>query len=458
MNRDAEVSYRRALGARVLSEANDLKRTPEALAQDLNLPTDVVQDVIAGAAGVGTARRLIEAMAETYPVAFSDLWVEPDDTDDGVVIMRAETSCSTSRIFSRKDRSGAATPYYEYRDTAMSRTGPFKPEWIKELRIVDNADPENPDVAYNNGHLLHQQTFMIGEVNFYWSLNGETHCAEMNTGDSNYITPFVPHSFTSRNPDAPGLIVAVTFGGQVRRALDEFARIDGAAADELSGDLRSLESGYRARLGRHLATESMTLAELARRLTEIGVADNRAVELAGGATATADEIPLVAAVLNIRPADLMVSALEAGEEVVVRYAQDGVSRPWPESNSVDCRLVELARTKHQPGLKGFAVDVLGDSENVVPFHHSLFEYVYNYGEEPVLLRWAEDREETLKSGDSVCIRPMVAHWFARPEGAGEGRLCVVRVPGALGELAIDEYATFANEGRRRVSGETKQWF
>ena len=458
MSGPSDVFYQKALGARILSEANDLKRTPEALALDLNLPQDVVQDVFAGAAGIGTARQVIEAMAETYPIAFADLWMEPDDTDDGVVIMRAEASHATSRVFDRKNRDGVAAPYYEYRDTAMSRTGPFKPEWIKELRVVDNADPKNLDVVYNNGHLLHQQTFIVGEVNFYWSLNGEAHCAELNTGDSNYITPFVPHSFTSRNRDEPGLIVAVTYGGHVRRALADFARIDGATADHLSGDLRSLKSAYSARLDRHLAAESMTTAELARRLIALGVGEHRATELAGGTVAIGDEISYITSALSIRPADLMVSALEADEEVVVRYARDGVARPWPESNSVDCRITELARTKHQPSLKGFAVDVLGADGNTVPFRHSLFEYIYNYGKEPVLLRWAYDREDTLKPGDSVCIRPMIEHCFAQPEGAGEGRLCVIRVPGTLGESAIDEYATFASEGRRRVSGETKQWF
>lgn len=459
MSDDTTVRYRKALGARILSEANDLKRTREALAAELGIPQATVDAVIAGDAAVEQAHDLMRAMAGAYPISLADLWLEPDDTDDGVVIMRAEASQATSRVFDRKDRDGALTPYYEYRDTAMSRAGPFKPEWIQEIRVVQDADPENPDVAYNNGHLMHQQTFFIGDVNFYWSIEGEKHCAEMNTGDSNYITPFVPHSFTSRNPDKLGLIVAITFAGQVRRALNDFARIDGAIADEMSGDLRTPDSAYRARLGRQLAAESMAPAELAARLASAGVEVGRADDLAAGAMpASADETAVVAGTLNVRPADLMVSGLEAGGEVVLRFARDGGARPWPDGNAFDCRITELARTRHQPGLKGFAVDVSGDSEDAAPFRHGLYEYVYNYGGEPVLLRWADDREDALGPGDSACIRPMIAHRFARPGGAGEGRLCVARVPGALGDPAIDEYATFAGDGRRRVSSETKQWF
>ena len=39
----------------------------------------------------------------------------------------------------------------------------------------------------------------------------------MNTGDSNYITPFYPHSFASRDKDKDTIIIAVTFGGEVRK-------------------------------------------------------------------------------------------------------------------------------------------------------------------------------------------------------------------------------------------------
>ena len=42
----------------------------------------------------------------------------------------------------------------------MSKLGPFKPEWIKELRNVNDSDPRNPEIAYNNGHFLHQLTFL----------------------------------------------------------------------------------------------------------------------------------------------------------------------------------------------------------------------------------------------------------------------------------------------------------
>ena len=39
----------------------------------------------------------------------------------------------------------------------------------------------------------------IGDVNFYYiGENGEKKVGVMNIGDSNYITPFTPHSFATR--------------------------------------------------------------------------------------------------------------------------------------------------------------------------------------------------------------------------------------------------------------------
>ncbi len=459
MKADKDAGYRKLLGARVLSEANDLKRTRQALASELGKPQAFVDAVIDGTASVADAQDLMRSMAEVYPISLSDLWLERDDSDDGVIIMTGDASERTARVFDRQDRDGNLTPYYEYRDTAMSRLGPFKPEWIRELRMVDDANPDNPDVAYNNGHLMHQQTFFIGEVNFYWALGGRNHCAEMNTGDSNYITPFVPHSFTSRNPDAPGLIVAVTFGGEIRRALDDFARLDAETAAELASDLRDPNAAYRARLSRYLAMDSMTGEGFAQRLESSGVTHERAAALASGTQpSSSEEGRTVAEALGVRPEDLMLSGLEIDGEVVVRRADASTVRHWPNNNDFDCRLTELARTKHLPALKGFAAEVVGNSPNAPGFRHHLFEYGYNYGDEPVALLWGEGREALIHPGDSACVHPMVAHRFARPSGAGEGRLCIVRVPGALNDLSMDEYARFDTAGRRRVNNETKQWF
>jgi len=213
--------YFELIGSRIRSELNDLKRTPESAAFELNFEISELKKILEGKSSKKEINRLINKMGDFYPIDISDLYILEDDCTHGIRIMTGKDSSKTSRIFNRKNRNGELLPYYEYRDSAMSKLGPFKPEWIKELRYVKNSDPHNPEVAYNNGHFLHQLTFFIGPVNFYWKEGEEYFCEEMNTGDSNYITPFYPHSFSSRDNSEDAIIIAVTFGGEVRRAQKE---------------------------------------------------------------------------------------------------------------------------------------------------------------------------------------------------------------------------------------------
>ena len=58
-------------------------------------------------------------------------------------------------------------------------------------------------------HLMMQTTLFIGCVDFYWTdRHGVRQRRAMDTGDSNYISPFVPHSFTKRKADEEAIIIA----------------------------------------------------------------------------------------------------------------------------------------------------------------------------------------------------------------------------------------------------------
>ena len=449
------------LGARILSEANDLKRTPEALAKDMAVDHALVRSVIEGSADLATTRDFLWKMANVFPISISDIWIEADDTDAGVRVMTKARSEASSRIFERSRGDGTLSPYYEYRDTAMSRLAPFKPEWIRELRVVHDSDPDNADVVFNRGHLLHQTTFFIGPVNFYWEIAGRRYCREMNTGDSNYIIPLVPHSFASRDASQLAVIIAVTYGGQVRRCLDDFGRVGTEDVDRFAGDLRS-DDVFTRRLARHLAAESLSHENLAERLREAGAEEGRAVSLAQGQKLpTPRECALMADILNITPRDLQVSGLAKGEEVVVRHRVDTEPRGYPAGNRRAYDLWEMARCRHQPYLKGFEVRVFDAPDVDRDFHHGLHEYVFNYGSAAVRLGWASDRSALLEPGDSAYIRAFLPHRFTNAEPgseAGGGRLVVVRIPGNLTDTVLDEYAAFPIEGRERVAEETQQWF
>ena len=55
----------------------------------------------------------------------------------------------------------------------------------------------------NKGHLLTQYKYFIGPVNVYYEVQGRRVCVPRRAGDPAPITPYVPHSFTSRDKAYP---------------------------------------------------------------------------------------------------------------------------------------------------------------------------------------------------------------------------------------------------------------
>src|SRR3989344_4870528 len=191
-------------GPRLRSLLNSVKHTAQSFARLHNLDPDHLEAVMASKQPL--SEDIISAIEAHPPLstqllfgpAYKDRFPIRDDTVDGVVILTARERLITERIFERGPKGGQI-PYYAYADTAMYRTSPFRPEWIKELYVHNGENPDLPDWAFNNGHLEYQLTYFIGPVNFHWKDNaGHKHVRRMNTGDTNYITPFVPHSFTTR--------------------------------------------------------------------------------------------------------------------------------------------------------------------------------------------------------------------------------------------------------------------
>ena len=133
-------TFLQAIGSRIMCELNDLKRTPESAAKELSVPIKELHRIIKGCSTEEEALRLINRMGQIYPIDHTQMYLLKDDTLNGARFMTAEESLINSRIYNRLDRNSNLTPYYDYRDTAMSRLALFKPEWISQLRFVNNDD------------------------------------------------------------------------------------------------------------------------------------------------------------------------------------------------------------------------------------------------------------------------------------------------------------------------------
>ena len=171
---------------------NDLKRRPQDAANQLGFSIEEIEEYISGTKPISS--EFINIACEKWPVNERDFFVIRDDCPSGLKIMRSSDSKKSSRVMER-----AGKPYYEYRDTVITSSTSFRPEWIEELCFVGDNDPENSSVQWNNCHFMHQFTYFIGDVNYYYrGPDGEKKVAIMNTGDSVYGTPFRPHSFATR--------------------------------------------------------------------------------------------------------------------------------------------------------------------------------------------------------------------------------------------------------------------
>ena len=443
------------LGKRILSEANDLKRTIGSLAEDLGMEKALVKKIVKGESTLEDSYDMIKRMGSIYPIDVSDLYLIKDDCDRGIKIMTAEDSISSSRIFDRMDKKNIRTPYYEYRDTAMSKLGPFKPEWIKQLRVVSDSDPTNPDVIYNNGHFMHQTTLFVGPVNFYWEVDGQKFCSEMNTGDSNYITPYWPHSFTNRNPEQEAYILAITFGGDVRRAQKELYVL-GERSKNYVIEYRDHKKAIKQLIKQHMMNENMTINNLINLAHQQSIKIDLNELMNGNEKIPTDDLRKIALLLNIEIDDLLIPIYKPEEEVVVKYSKSGNKFIYPNKSSAAYRIEALARTSKMPLVKGFSIEVLTDQQenNLIT---SLHTYIYNYGDSDVILSWENEGcsyQETISKHDSLYMQPFIRHGFSCARG--DGVLYVVRVPGSVNLATQRELSYMANV--ERVFNETKRWF
>ena len=233
---------------------NDLKKRPKDAAKDLGISEDKIEKILNNEAKVDL--ELIEKAVKIWPVNYSDFFHIDDDTRNGYKICKSSQSNSSERLMYRGGK-----PYYLYKDTVMSKVSPFRPEWIQELSIVDDLNPNNDKVKFNNGHFLHQFTYFIGPVNFYYIENKKKKVAAMNTGDSMYISPYVPHTFTTRkNPENElGCILALTYTDKIDgESVNELSAIGYDLAKKFKLSINNESKSFLSNLDYHLNASSIT--------------------------------------------------------------------------------------------------------------------------------------------------------------------------------------------------------
>jgi methylphosphonate synthase len=348
----------------------------------------------------------------------------------------------------------AGYPYYEYRDTVMSKIAPFRPEWITELCFVDDDDPKNKSVQWNNGHFLHQFTYFIGEVNFYYiDSDGEKKVAVMNTGDSMYITPFVPHSFTSRNSaKQSGLILALTYGSKITGDIQQELSTLSNLGQEFVLDFSNTEKATSALIKYFREISSLSFDEISKR-TDIPT--DKIVEFESGKTIPSNiDLQNLAKALTVNLRDLLPND-KTESKVIVKHHDEGKKWFYPHQTRV-YEFVELASTTTLPFSKSFEIKINNTDNKELDLRTGLHQYVYNIGNNTITINWVCDDKifsEKIYPNDSLYIKPFVEHNFR-----GEGKLLVLRIGGKIAGESQRELSFVGKENTKRAISETMQWF
>ena len=434
-------------GKNFLGILNDIKRRPEDAARELKVSLDEINSILSGKKELSAD--IIEKAAKIWPVNARDFYVIYDDCPQGIKIMRSEESKQSSRIMER-----AGHPYYEYRDTAMSKTAPFRPEWIMELCSVDDNDPRNKLVQWNNGHFLHQFTYFIGEVNFYYiDSDGGKKVAVMNTGDSMYITPFVSHSFASRNgAKQPGLILALTYGSKITGDIQQELSTLLNLGQEFALDFSTVEKSTSALLKYFREISSLSLDEISKRTDIPG---DKIVEFESGKTTPSNiDLQNLSKALSVNLRDLLPND-KTENKVIVKHHDEGKKWFYPNQTRA-YEFVELANTTTLPYSKSFEIKINDVDNNELDLRAGLHQYVYNIGNNTITINWVLDGQifsEKIHPNDSLCIKPFVEHNFR-----GEGKLLVLRIGGKIVGDSQRELSFVGKENTKRAISETMQWF
>ena len=444
------VSKNERTGQNFLSILNDIKRRPEDAAKELGISTNEVNEIIQGKKEL--TFDIVKRAIEIWPLNARDFFLITDDAPNGVKIMRSEQSEKSKRIMNR-----AGKPFYEYRDTAMSRVALFRPEWIKELCYVDDNDPNNPDAQWNDGHFMHQFTYFIGDVNYYYKgPDGQKKIAVTKTGDSVYGTPFRPHTFTTRHDAVKdGLILALTYGNKLAAdTQQELSAIGEELGIQFHLDFSSREKAFSSLLKFYIDASSLSLNELSNRTN---ISKNIIEKYLDNISSlpTIEEIKKFADALNVQTRDLLPPDM-IEEKVLVRDYNSAPRWLYPDSTET-YELIELVSSKNLPDSKALELTVRSSElDDTLDLKMGLHQYVYNVGETPISFSWKYGGKlynEKINPDDSIYIKPFIPHNFRQ-----KGKLLVLRIGSRITGDAQREFSNFDKSDANRAIQETQMWF
>tara|TARA_B100001179_G_scaffold96069_1_gene68327 strand:- start:131 stop:1012 length:882 start_codon:yes stop_codon:yes gene_type:complete len=286
------------------------------------------------------------------------------------------------------------------------------------------------------------------------SSTGEKKVGLMNTGDSVYITPFVPHTFATRKGASKnGLILALTYGNKLTGEVQqELSSVSPILSKEYVLDFSNKNKAFGSLLSFHRHNANITISDLA---TRAKIPKEKIENFENGLSSPSfEEINKFALALRVNSRELFPNDLIENNVILQKYTE-GEKWFFPESTK-SYEFIELSTSSNLPYSKAFEINVLDSNGDKFDLKIGLHQYVYNLGDKDIQLNWIFDGEKyqkILQPNDSAYIKPFVEHNFR-----GEGKLLVLRVGGKSTGDAQIELSFVGKPNVERAINEMMLWF
>ncbi len=421
---------------------NDLKRRPEDAAKDLGVRKKTIDNILNGKKNLSF--QLIKKAVGVWPINFSEFFETEDDTKNGYKIFKNAEANSTQR---KMYRGGEA--YYLYKDSVMSKITSFRPEWIQQLKVVNNLNPNNSNVKFNNGHFLHQFTYFIGPVNFYYMSNKKKKVAKMNTGDSMYISPYIPHTFTTRknSENKLGYILALTYSDKIStETLNELNAIGYNLVRRLKLNLKNKIHSFKTVLNYFIKNSSISNEVFK---DKIGI-DLKKI-LLKKKIPNSKMLKKITKLLGINERDLTPPIMES--EVKIQKYRNNKKWYYPSNTQKRYSFVELTSLSQLPTSKAFELTILTEKENGTFFEAPTHQYIYNIGKEKISIKFEKKNIEIFNPGDSIYLKPNLEHKFI-----GRGKVLIFRIGGQISSDTLFHLSWLSDMNLQRLLKDDQYWF
>ena len=273
--------------------------------------------------------------------------------------------------------------------------------------------------------------------------------AEMNTGDSMYISPYVPHTFTTRKNSSNklGFILALTYTDKVdSESLNELTAVGYNLAKKYQLNLNNEINGFKSILEYQMKVASITKQNLKENL---GIDFNDLCKR--NKIPDIEIIKKIANFLNLNIRDLLPPIQDY--QIKIKKYNENKSWYYPSKKNKKYCFVELINLPQLPTSKAYELEILTDNENEVFLDVPSHQYIYNIGNSKCILKFDDNKYENFEPGDSIYLKPNLRHKFIK-----KGKILILRIGGRISGDVLYQLSMINKKNFKRVVQDNKPWF